>query len=239
MNRRYLQAGGRATSSGARPLHERLLASVLGILGAALVRLLGLTLRIEWVGLENVALAESEAGSKIFVFWHADILILAYTHRRHRICVLVSQHRDGECMAEILRRLGFATARGSSSRGGLEGLYDMCKRARDGWDLAVTPDGPKGPRHRAQPGVIYISERSGLKILPTACVSAHKIVLGTWDRFEIPVPFSRVVVGHGKPLELPGELTHASIERYGRALEESLAELTSQLSRHMKLTARR
>jgi lysophospholipid acyltransferase (LPLAT)-like uncharacterized protein len=220
-------------------LIDRFAASLVGTVGYLFVTLVGRTLRVERIGTENIERCQQGTKRKTFVFWHGELLTLAYTYRHKGICVLVSRHRDGESIARALQRLGFGTVRGSSTEGGLEGLFEMCTRVKEGWDLAITPDGPRGPRHRAQPGVLYLAQRTGVIIVPTACVTAHRIVLSTWDGFEIPLPFSRVVVAHGAPLEIPRELGGSAVEEYTRMLEQALAGVDEEARAYLVSKAQR
>jgi hypothetical protein len=205
-------------------LFDRFIAAIVGLIGVAVVTLLGRSLRVEWLGPENAARTDGAGEKKIFTLWHGELLALAYTYRRRGICVLVSRHRDGECIARILRRLGFDTARGSTSNGGREGAFQMCRNLRNGRDLAVTPDGPKGPRHRVQPGVVYLAQRTGASLVPLACQAEKRLLLDTWDRFQIPLPFSRVVIVSQAPIKVPRDLSGSGIETYRAMLEDALAE---------------
>lgn len=209
------------------------MAVLTGAVGYLFVTLVGRTLKIERVGSENIERYSEHTRRKTFVFWHGELLTLAHAHRNMGICVLVSRHRDGESIARALQWLGFRAVRGSSTDGGHESLFEMCARVKEGHDLAITPDGPRGPRHRAQPGVLYLAQRAGVDIVPTACVIAHRIVLNTWDHFEIPMPFSRVVIAYGTPIEITDELGFSSIEEYRRVLEQALARVGEEARSHL------
>jgi lysophospholipid acyltransferase (LPLAT)-like uncharacterized protein len=201
-----------------------MVAAAAGLAGAAVVMLLGRSLRVEWSGPGGTSCGQAPGGRKIFTFWHGELLPLACTHRTRDVCVLVSRHRDGECIARVLRRLGFLTARGSTSDAGREGAFQMCASLRNGRDAAVAPDGPKGPRHRVQPGVVYLAQRTGACLVPTACLAERRLLLGTWDRFQIPLPFSRVAVVNGAPISVPRRLSDADVEVYRATLETALEE---------------
>ncbi len=203
---------------------DRIVAATTGLAGAVVVLLLGRSLRVEWLGPGDTVRRQAPVGRRIFAFWHGELLPLAYTHRRRDICVLVSRHRDGECIARVLRRLGFHTARGSTSDAGREGAFQMCGSLRNGRDAAVAPDGPKGPRHRVQPGVVYLAQRTGASLVPTACHAERRLLLGTWDRFQVPLPFSRVVVVSQAPIRVPRHLSDPDVETYRATLEKALEE---------------
>jgi lysophospholipid acyltransferase (LPLAT)-like uncharacterized protein len=195
-------------------------------IGPLLIYLLGKTLRIEWVGEENLNAVRRENKSVIYAFWHGRMLILAYSHRRRRAHVLISQHRDGEFIARMISRLGFVCVRGSTTRGGSKAIFEMCEKAACGYDLAVTPDGPRGPGFQVHPGTIYIAQRSGLSIVPITNSAQRRWTLSSWDRFIIPKPFSRAVVMLGKPVQVAAESTAEQLEEIRISLEEQMRELT-------------
>ena len=197
--------------------------------GPVLLRVWRRTLRISWGGDEHLAVArDAGPGNVLFVLWHAHLLLLASVHGHEGICVLVSQHRDGEFIARVIERLGFGTVRGSSTRGGREALHHMAEAAGRGADLAVTPDGPRGPRGVVQPGVILLAQRTGLPIVPVAAAGPRDWVLGSWDRFRIPRPLGRCFHRYGPHLLVPRELRGAELEAKRRELEERLNRLAAE-----------
>jgi lysophospholipid acyltransferase (LPLAT)-like uncharacterized protein len=175
----------------------------IGILGAGLIRLWGSTLNVDWIGLANREEVERLGRRVVYTFWHGRLLPLAYMHRGRGIVVLVSRHKDGEIISQIICRLGFGVVRGSSTRGGLRALLEMARAGRQGHALGVSPDGPRGPRHTLQNGVLLIAQRSGLPIVPLCLEAVRRTELRSWDRFQIPHPWSRVVVVTGPPLWIP------------------------------------
>jgi len=200
--------------------------------GAMLVRALGATWRVDRSGLAAFDAAIAEGRRCIFAFWHARLLPLVWTHRGRGAVVLVSRHRDGQLITRIVERLGYATSRGSSTRGGEEGVMDMLRRAREGRLLAITPDGPRGPAGTLKPGLVYLASRSGLPIVPVAAASRSCWRLRSWDRFRIPRPFTRVVVAYGDPIAVPpgleGEALEAWRSRVERALESHTAAVRAR-----------
>ena len=199
------------------------------VCGALLVRALGWSWRIELRGVREYDRA-LEAGQRcIFAFWHARMLPLVYTHRGRAIGVLVSQHRDGEWIARIIERLGFTTARGSSRRGGEEGVREMLDLARRQHPLAITPDGPRGPRERVKPGIVYLASRTGFPVVPVATAASHAWVFRSWDRFRVPHPFARVVVAYGPPLAIPRDLPGDETETWRLRVEGAIARLTREV----------
>ena len=202
--------------------------SLASYLGPALIYLLGKTLRIEWVGEENLESVRREKKSVIYAFWHGRMLILTYSQRNRKIHVLISQHRDGEYIARIIHRLGFVSVRGSTTRGGSKALFEMCEKTAAGFDVGVSPDGPKGPGFKVHPGIIYVAQRSGMPIVPITSSAENRWNLSSWDRFLIPKPFSRTVIMLGKPIYVAPESTPEQLEEKRRELEQRLSNLTEK-----------
>jgi hypothetical protein len=195
--------------------------------GALLVRALGATWRVDASGLATFDAAIAQGRRCIFALWHAQLLPLVWTHRGRGGVVLVSRHRDGELIARIIERLGFVTSRGSSTRGGEEGVMDMLRRAGEGRLLAITPDGPRGPAETLKPGLVYLASRSGLPIVPVAAASRSCWTLRSWDRFRVPRPFTRVVVAYGNPIPVPPGLEGDSLEPWRARVQEALEAHTA------------
>jgi lysophospholipid acyltransferase (LPLAT)-like uncharacterized protein len=191
-------------------------------LAAWFIRLLRATVRLRHHGDERVR--EWERGEQRFIlaFWHRHLLLMPYAYRGgrgRRISVLVSQSGDGELIARTVARLGIDSSRGSSSRGGIAGMRSLLRKAAEGWDIAFTPDGPKGPASEVQPGVILAAAATGLPIVPVAIAASRAKRLHSWDRFLIPLPLSTVHIVYGEPL---------LVERRGN-LGEAAAELKRRL----------
>ncbi len=162
---------------------------------------------------------EQESRPFILAFWHRYLILMRYAYRGTRMSVLVSQSWDGELTSQTLAHLGIDTSRGSSSRGGAAALRDLLRRARSGSDLAFTPDGPKGPRCRVQPGVIVAAAMTGLPIQPVAIGATRRKLLRSWDKMLLPLPGARVDVVFGEPLVVaPRSPIAEGVERLEQAL---------------------
>ena len=198
--------------------------------GALLIRLLGATWRADLSGLGPCDAAIARGQRCIFALWHARLLPLVWTHRGRGVAVLVSRHRDGELITRIIERLGYVTARGSSTRGGEEGLMEMLRMAEEGRVLCITPDGPRGPAGRVKPGLLYLASRSGLPIVPVAAAARSSRVLRSWDRFRIPHPFARLVAACGDPIAVPPGLEGGALEAWRVRVEEALAAHTAKVA---------
>jgi len=190
--------------------------------GAALVRVLGATWRVDRAGLAAWDAEMARGARCIFAFWHARLLPLVFTHRGRGIAVLVSRHRDGQLITRIIERLGFESARGSSTRGGEEGVLELLEHAAAGRALAITPDGPRGPAGRLKPGVVWLASRTGLPVVPVATAGRAAWVLRSWDRFRVPMPFTRVVVAYGEPIRVPPGLSAEESDAWRERIETAL-----------------
>jgi lysophospholipid acyltransferase (LPLAT)-like uncharacterized protein len=176
------------------------------------------TVRVRYHGAERVRGWEATGERFILAFWHRHLLLMPYAYRGRRISVMISQSRDGELIARTVARFGIGAARGSSSRGGLAGMRSLLRQAEEGWDLAFTPDGPRGPAGEVQPGVVLAAAATGLPIQPVAIAASRARRLRSWDRFLVPLPFSAVHFVYGEPLAVPrrGDLDAAASELKGR-----------------------
>jgi lysophospholipid acyltransferase (LPLAT)-like uncharacterized protein len=145
--------------------------------------------------------------------------------------ILISQHRDGEYISRIARRLGLDVQRGSGTRGGAQAFRQLVHCLRSGQHVVITPDGPKGPRGRVKSGVIELSRLSGMPILPLGFGAFPRKVLSSWGEFVIPYPFSRAVYVWGEPLYVPPGISKAEGARYQQALAERLDAVTAEADR--------
>lgn len=198
--------------------------------GTALLRVLARTWRFRCV--DGSALDELRARRQpvIFACWHGELLPLLWFHRGQGISVLVSEHRDGEIIARIAQRIGFGTVRGSTSRGGGRALLAMVRVLGDGGDIAVTPDGPRGPAHSYAPGALIAAQRAGAPILPATVHVDRAWRLRSWDRFMIPKPFARITVAYGPPTRVEAETVRDAAEETNRfaALQEEAGRLAAR-----------
>jgi lysophospholipid acyltransferase (LPLAT)-like uncharacterized protein len=192
--------------------------------GALVLRTLGASWRLDVRGTEHWQGPGAERC--IFALWHAQLLPLVYVHRGQGVVVLVSRHADGEWIARTIERLGYGTARGSSTRGGEEGMRQLMAREARARGLAITPDGPRGPARRVKPGLVWLASRSGLPIVPVAAAADRAHAFRSWDRFQVPLPFARVWVQYGAPLAVPAELDEAGRERWRVVIEQALDTVT-------------
>ena len=193
-----------------------------GRLGAALLKGIGHTLRVRIEDDGPLLKFRREGQPVIFIFWHSRILPLTYIHRNEGIVVLVSQHGDGEYIARILERMGFRTARGSSTRGGAKALRGLLRAARAGRDLAFTPDGPKGPPRKFKLGALVAAQLSGAPLIPITIGGEAIWRFNSWDRLVFPKPFAKLTLKYGHPYFIPRETSEEELVSHALELEEVL-----------------
>jgi len=200
---------------------------LVGILGAWLIKLLAITIRID----DNPKEFNEKTKSLhvIYAFWHCMMLIPAYVGRKRKIQVLISQHSDGEYIAQVIKRLGFGVIRGSTTRGGIRAVKALVDKAREGYPLAITPDGPRGPRFIVQHGSIYLGKKTQLPIIPMVVGLSSYWELPSWDRFRIPKPFSRALLMYGEPIHIPPNLSEEEMEHYRLLLEQTMQEMAERV----------
>jgi lysophospholipid acyltransferase (LPLAT)-like uncharacterized protein len=197
-------------------------------LGPVLMKSLGFTLRVRKTGLEHIEAAREIAGNVLFTSWHGRLLPLTYIHRNEGINVLVSTHQDGEYIAKVIHGLGFGTSRGSSTRGGIKAVRELIQAGTDRLDLAITPDGPRGPREKVQPGAVYLAARLGLPIVPIGVASRPSVRIKSWDRFMIPLPFAGCTVVYGEPVVYEGLVSDEALDDARADLEQRLRRVTKE-----------
>lgn len=205
-----------------KKLKTKLLLWAAEYLGSWVIALYSATLRLRLRGEENVEPLFKQGRNVVYAFWHGRMFPLIYKHRHYNIQVLVSRHRDGEIISRIVERLGYTTARGSSSVGGSQALLALRESLSARRNYAFTPDGPRGPRENLKPGLVFFAQASGLPIIPVAAAARKKYELKTWDHFAVPGPFTKVVIAYGAPVYVPPETTETERERYRQRIEETL-----------------
>jgi lysophospholipid acyltransferase (LPLAT)-like uncharacterized protein len=175
-------------------------ARLVACLGASYLRFVGATSEIVWVHRDRRNRLEASGQGFIYASWHGRQAFLPWLHRGDRLHPLVSQSADGEIIARVCRSFGMQPIRGSSSRGGAEALLKIRRSLEAGDRVGFTPDGPKGPLHSIQPGVLFTARKTGAVILPVACGARSRWTFGSWDRFELPKPFNRIAMVYGEPI---------------------------------------
>ena len=199
-------------------------AAIAGI-GYPVISLLGQTLRWRVEGLGHLEAIDAGGQRAVMGFWHGRILPATYYFRRRGIVVITSQNFDGEWIARIIERFGYGTARGSTSRGAERALIQLTRAMAAGHPAGFTLDGPRGPARRAQPGAVWLAKVTGNPVLPFHLEADRYWTMRSWDRTQIPKPFSRVALAVGAPIQVPPEADAAVVESKRAELERALAAL--------------
>jgi hypothetical protein len=205
---------------------------LVGLICKGVIDIIFATSRIEVEGEDRVRPLLS---SRRFIaaFWHSRILGIGYRYQGWKILALVSRSEDGEIIAQTLRRQGYEPVRGSTSRGGLRALSLLIKRMkRSSRPVVIIPDGPRGPRFRAQPGIILLSSKTGYPILPVTYSARRIKIFGSWDRFILPAPFNRCRIAFGTPISVPANAGPGTLEHCRRLLETELNRITRKTDGH-------
>ena len=177
------------------------------------------------------ALKEHKNGVVCYACWHQFTLSCMLSVAWRRFAVMVSPSFDGEVISYINSKFGVRSARGSSSRGGKEGLREMIELVEDGYEVGFTVDGPLGPLHKVKPGVITLASRTGVPILPVLARGRHNIIFSkSWDEFHLPRPFTDILVMYGSSIYVPPDLTPEAFASYQEQLEESLHTLSRRMT---------
>lgn len=211
------------------PLLTRIAARATVLVARALFATCRVEARVEVPGINPY----KGTGDRRFLFcvWHDQILMTCFTGRLQNVAALVSRHQDGSYLAGTMKLLGITPIRGSSSRGGAQAMRQMFDASRD-LHIAITPDGPRGPRRQAKSGIVFLASHSGRSIVPTAfaCRRAWR-VRGSWTDMLFPRPFTTIYAIGGRPLDVPPELTREQLEQYTARLQAEMERLDAELQR--------
>ena len=167
----------------------------------------------------------------IYAFWHSHQLSMSWHCRATHAAILISPSRDGEYIARIAGSLGYRSVRGSSSRRGMASLKELVSIGLSGKSVAITPDGPRGPRYSVKPGVLILAQKTGHPITPMAIGLSRFWELPSWDRFRIPKPFCKGYFCWGKPLHVPADADESTLEKLARELRARMIELEQYADR--------
>src|SRR5882672_10507216 len=202
---------------------------------ATLVRLLGATLRLRVEGVDALVPHWAAARPLIYCVWHGRILMIPWlnarlrrTHGARAVSVLASRSRDGGLMAGYASRFGLEVVRGSSTRGGAAAMRALVTTVESGRDVALVPDGPRGPQRQLGPGVVVLAALSGAPVVPLGFAARPARRMATWDEFLVPAPFARAALVFGAPMTVPRD---ADRDLAGKDIERSLDEATAAAER--------
>ena len=202
-------------------LRQRIVLSLIVAAGTTVIRLIGSTLRVA-ISFEEGAQTTLEQRPLIVSFWHSCIIPATYICRGMGVRVMSSYSYDGEYMGRIIQKLGYVAVKGSSSRNPIKALLGLRRALADGWTVAFTLDGPRGPRHRVKPGPVGLGRSSGVPLSMFHVGVDKAWVINSWDRMMIPKPFSRVLVRFGKLIHVPRDASDEDLARYNDQLQAAL-----------------
>ncbi|MBT3392949.1 MAG: lysophospholipid acyltransferase family protein [Elusimicrobiaceae bacterium] len=191
--------------------------------------IVGVTKKIKHKFPENYKNLKQENKPCIYAFWHNQQAFVLYLTSKfeadRKVCCLISLSKDGEYIARTAHKFGIKAMRGSTSKGGFSALRGLIDIADANYSLAITPDGPRGPVYTIQPGIIYLAKKTGLPIVPVACQITNKISAGSWDKFQVPLPFGSASYVYGEPIHIAPDkdLKEARLE-----LKDTLNQLNEQ-----------
>jgi lysophospholipid acyltransferase (LPLAT)-like uncharacterized protein len=212
-----------ATPAGPRrfSLRQRVILRVIIWLGYWIIRAIGPTLRV-CISSEDGAQETLGQRPLIGSFWHSCIIPATYLCRDLGVRVMSSNSYDGEYMGRIIHKFGFVAVKGSSSRNAVRALLGLRRALGEGWSVAFTLDGPRGPRHKVKPGPVALGRSSGVPLTMFHAAVDKAWVLNSWDRMMIPMPFSKVLVRFGTLIRVPGDAGDEEVARYTEELQAAL-----------------
>ena len=207
---------------------DRLLIRAADLVFYLLIKLIGRSTRFELEGWEHWEAASGEGQLPIYTFWHDRVFLSTYFWQRRRIVVMTSQSFDGEYIARFIQRFGYGASRGSSTRGAVGAVVEMVKLMRANCPTAFTIDGPKGPRYVAKMGAVLLAKKTGHPILPFTITSARYWAANSWDRFQIPMPFSRARVIIAPPIFVSADADDEELEARRADLQRALERINAE-----------
>lgn len=208
------------------PLKKRIFIRIADLVFFGFIKILGAGTHFEVRGMDHWDAIKAAGKIPIYTFWHDRIFLGTYFWRDRAIVVITSKSFDGEYIARFIQRFGFGAIRGSSSRGGARALAEMVKFMRAGHSMAFSIDGPRGPRYVAKPGPVFLAKKTGNPILPFVVEPRKFWNLKSWDRLQIPRPFSRAITIIGEPIYVNANATDAECGEKLAELQRSLDHLT-------------
>ena len=209
-----------------KPLKKKLVSWLGPWLAYWTIKILGRTMKFEEIHPEIPKSFWEKEIPAIGVFWHGRLLMMPVVYKGKKLSFLVSPHRDGQIVGRALQRFGFHAILGSTTRKGFSGFIKMVKA--HGSDLAMVPDGPRGPRHQVQMGVIELAKLTGRAIVPLTFSASKKKIFNTWDHFLLPYPFSKGVFMWGEPISVEQNGNRDYLEQMRALLEKRLNALTER-----------
>jgi lysophospholipid acyltransferase (LPLAT)-like uncharacterized protein len=200
-----------------------------GWLGTHAARALVRSLRFEYRALGPTVMPPQPAPAprSIFLLWHETLLLPLTKYACPEVSTLVSQHADGQLLGTLIRTLGLSVVYGSTNRGGMQAVREILRDLSGCRHLAITPDGPRGPRRVVQPGAVYVAAKTGMHLAPLGVAYRRPWRANSWDRFAVPVPCTRAKVVSGRTFVVPAKVRTDDLERYAAVVQAELDRLTA------------
>jgi lysophospholipid acyltransferase (LPLAT)-like uncharacterized protein len=186
------------------------------------IQLTGRTNHLKIDGPDYYTWMREKKGPFLFSLWHSRLMIPIYPFRNTDIAVIVSQSKDGEYITQLMKRFQIHATRGSASRHGMEGLLGLARWLHQGKNALITPDGPRGPRERVQPGIVQLAKLSGVPVVPVSFSCTRRYRFASWDRFMLPLPFGTIHMAIGDPIEVPRHIDQDGFEEKRQLIEREM-----------------
>jgi lysophospholipid acyltransferase (LPLAT)-like uncharacterized protein len=196
-----------------------------GRTGASVLNAVMATTRIERINAEAYRVPQAR-GPVVFALWHGRLLPPTWLHRHEGVVTLASHSADGEYITRMLQRWGYHVVRGSSSRGGDSALRELVRLIRGGRSVAITADGPRGPREKLKPGVLQMAQLTGAPLIPVGTAVSRAWRFDSWDRFTLPMPFARIRIAYGDAVYVPRDTASSALPALAAEVEARIAAQT-------------
>ena len=214
-----------------KSLLDKLILCVAPLCAATIIRILHWCLKPHVVNEDSILSIWDQNRKIVFAFWHDQLLMMTPLYKGDKAKVLISPSKDGELIARTISYFSVGTVRGSSNRGGREALWEMITLPENEVDLGITPDGPKGPRHKVKFGAAKLAQSTGRPIVPVAFACSHGHRFKSWDRFLVPYPWGKAVYLYGTPLSAQ---ENESLQDFQCRVQEAMDDTTRQAKEYLK-----
>ncbi len=192
------------------------------------IHFLSKTIQQKWIGLEKVKILHQKGQHVIFAFWHGRLLMLSLINQGRKTGILTGHHADAELIVRVIKYFGYYPIRGSTSKEGISAIRKLARRMKKGSDAGITPDGPLGPRYKAQIGAILLAHMTGCPIIPVSFGASKSKFLSSWDKFLLPYPFSKGVFIFDEPIWIDKKTDKQGLRQKQLLLEERLQVITQK-----------
>lgn len=179
------------------------------------------TLDCRFIAEDPRSLPDNLGQNGIYLTWHENLLFPTTAYTRNKVAALISNHRDGELIARVLKMMGTPSVRGSTNRKGTTGLRNLMRRGKV-MHVAITPDGPRGPRRVVKLGAVYLASRNGMPIIPVGCAFTKAKRAGSWDHMALPIPGAKGYCVIGPPISVPADVSMDDLESHRQTVQAAM-----------------